>query len=171
MTKGVDGVCRHIDPLIHRYLVDAAAMRSDDMALRPFAYTLMFFSQCANIRHFSHHDVISDTVSVSVVTTPSVLYHYPIRFSSNLHSFLTRTPPSSLSGLVVPPTNEVCLSFDSVVNCFGSHLLSWPGSNVAHSMLETSILHFRIATFFNSHSSIRLTTLSQIQSSTSAPSL
>ena len=47
MMKGVDGVCRHIDPLIHRYLVDVAAMRSDDMALRPFAYTLMFFfSMC-----------------------------------------------------------------------------------------------------------------------------
>ena len=29
----IDGVCRHIDPLIYRYLVDAAAMSSNDVAL------------------------------------------------------------------------------------------------------------------------------------------
>ena len=80
-------------PLIHRYFVDAAAMRSDDIALRPFAYNFDFFPLCANPRHLSQHDIISDTVTVSAVPTPSVLYHYPIRFSSNLHSFLTRTPP------------------------------------------------------------------------------
>ena len=45
MVKDVDGVCRHIDPLIHRYLVDAEAMRSDDIDLRPFAYNFdVFFS-------------------------------------------------------------------------------------------------------------------------------
>ena len=97
--------------------------------------------------------------TVSAVPTSSVLYHYPIRFSSNLHSFITITPPSSLSGLVVPPTNEFWLSFDSVVNYFGSHLLSWPGSNVTHFMLETNLLYFRIATFFNSRSSIQFTSL------------
>ena len=106
------------------------------------------FSQCSNPRHVSHHDFISDAITVSTVPTPSVLYHYIVRFSSNLQSLLTITSRPSLSGLVVPPTNEVWLSFDSVVNSFGSHLLSWPGSNVTHFMLETSTLHFRIATFF-----------------------
>ena len=75
MMKDVDGFCRHIDPLIHRYLVDAAVMRSDDIVLRPFPYNFDVFSQCANPRHVSHHDVISDTVIISAVPTPSVLYH------------------------------------------------------------------------------------------------
>ena len=33
MMKDVDSIYRHIDPLIHRYLVDAAAMSSNDVAL------------------------------------------------------------------------------------------------------------------------------------------
>ena len=44
MMKGVNDVYRHIDPLIHRYLVDAAAMRPDKNALRPFAYNFDVFS-------------------------------------------------------------------------------------------------------------------------------
>ena len=51
MMKDVDGVCRHIDPLIHRYLVDANVMRSNDEMLRPFAYNFNVFSQCSNSRH------------------------------------------------------------------------------------------------------------------------
>ena len=50
MMKDVDTICRHIDPLIHRYLVDAVIMRSGDMALQPFAYNFDTFSQCANPR-------------------------------------------------------------------------------------------------------------------------
>ena len=33
MMKGVDGICRYIDPLIHRYLNDAATRRSIDIRL------------------------------------------------------------------------------------------------------------------------------------------
>ena len=46
MMKDVDDICRHIDPLIHRYLVDTAAMRSDDIMLRPFTYKFDFFPMC-----------------------------------------------------------------------------------------------------------------------------
>ena len=31
MMKDFDSVCRHIDPLIHRYLVDVTVMRSKDI--------------------------------------------------------------------------------------------------------------------------------------------
>ena len=72
MMKDIDSVCRHIDPLIHHYLVDAAVERSDDIMLRSFAYNFDVFSRCTDPRHVSHHDVISDTVTVSV-PTPSVL--------------------------------------------------------------------------------------------------
>ena len=36
MMKDFNGVCRHIDRLIHHYLVNAVVMRSDDIKLRPF---------------------------------------------------------------------------------------------------------------------------------------
>ena len=107
MMKDVDGVCRHIDPLIHCYLVDAAVLHSADKMLRPFAYKFDVFSRCSNPRHLSQHDVLSDTDTVSTVPTPSVLYRYPIRFASHLNSLLTEPHPPALSGLVVPPTDEV----------------------------------------------------------------
>ena len=75
MMKDVDGVCRHIDPLFHRYLVDAAVLYSADKILRPYAYNFDVFSQCSNPRHVSLHDVLSNTDTVSTVSTPSVLYH------------------------------------------------------------------------------------------------
>ena len=76
--KDIDGVRRHIDPLIHRYLVDAAAMSSNDIALRLFAYNFDVFSQYTNLRHISHHDDISDAVTIYAVPTSLALYHYPI---------------------------------------------------------------------------------------------
>ena len=124
MMKDVDGVCRHIDPLIHRYLVDANVMRCNDEMLRPFAYNFNVFSQCSNPRHVSKHDVSTAIDTVSTIPTPSVLYHYPIRFSSPLHSTPTQAHISSLTGIVVPPNDVVWLSFDSVVHSLGSHLLS-----------------------------------------------
>ena len=43
MMKDFNGVCRHIDRLIHHYLVNAVVMRSDDIKLRPFAYNFDVF--------------------------------------------------------------------------------------------------------------------------------
>ena len=51
------------------------------------------------------------------------------------------------------------LPFDSVVHSFGSHLLSWPDSNVNQYTLETSALNFRIVSYLNSQSSFHFTTL------------
>ena len=137
----------------------------------PLLITLMLSPQCSNPRYVPYHDVISNTVTVFTVPAPYILYHYPIQFSSNLQLLLTITPRSLLLGLVVPPTNEDLLSFDSVINSFGSHLLSQPGSNITHFMLETNTLHFRIAIFFSFRSSIQFTTLPHFPSSTSAPPL
>ena len=60
MMKDVDGVCRHIDPLIHRYLVGAAVLHSADKILRPFAYNYDVFSRCSNPRHVSLQDILPD---------------------------------------------------------------------------------------------------------------
>ena len=36
MMKDVDGLSRHIDIILHRYFAQAARMRADDVAQRPF---------------------------------------------------------------------------------------------------------------------------------------
>ena len=94
-------------PLIRRYLVDATTVRSKDILFRPFAYHFDFFPRCSNPRRVSQHDVSPAIETVSTIPTPSVLYHYPIRFSSNLESIPTTSPPSSLSGIIVPPNDVV----------------------------------------------------------------
>ena len=70
MMKDVDGVCRRIDPLIHRYLVDATVMRSKDIMLRPFAYNFNIFSNFFNPRHVSKYDVSTAIETVSTIPTP-----------------------------------------------------------------------------------------------------
>ena len=52
------------------------------------------------------------------------------------------------------------LSFDSIINSFGSQLVSWIGGIINHYILETSILHYRIATYIPSDSCVLFTTLS-----------
>ena len=43
MMKDVDGICRHIEPLIHHYLFAATTMRSKEIMLRHFAYNFDIF--------------------------------------------------------------------------------------------------------------------------------
>ena len=159
MMKDVDGACHQIDPLIHRYLIDATTMYSNAILLRPFTYIFDVFSLCSNLRHVSQHDASLAIETVSTIPIPSVLYYYPIRFSSNLRSLPTTSNLSSLLGIVVLLNDIVWLSFNSVVRSFGSQLLSWPGSIVLHYMLETSALYFRIESYLYFHSSIHFTTL------------
>ena len=46
--KDVDGISRHNDPLIHRYIVQANHTRTDDMAIRLFSYSCDLFFTCFN---------------------------------------------------------------------------------------------------------------------------
>ena len=65
--KDVDGVCRHIDPLTYRYLVDTAAMRSDDIMLQSFANN---FDVCFDV--LVH--VVFHTMMLSLITSLSPLF-------------------------------------------------------------------------------------------------
>ena len=49
MMKDVDGLRRHIDIIIHRYLVQANRMRVNDVTLRPFAYSYDSFNICSTL--------------------------------------------------------------------------------------------------------------------------
>ena len=100
--KDVDGICRHIDPLIHRYLNDVATMCSTDIRLPPFAYNFDVFSSCSNPRHVSVADTSSACKTISTISTPSVLYHYPARLSSELPSPPLALHDSPLPSISVP---------------------------------------------------------------------
>ena len=65
--KDVDGVCRHIDPLTYRYLVDTAAMRSDDIMLQYFTNN---FDVCFDV--LVH--VVFHTMMLSLITSLSPLF-------------------------------------------------------------------------------------------------
>ena len=54
MMKDVDSICRHIDPLIHRYLVNAST--SKDILSRSFAYNFDFFHVV--LTHVMFHKLI-----------------------------------------------------------------------------------------------------------------
>ena len=82
MMKDVDGVCRHIDPLIRRYLVDAAAMRSDDIALRIFAYNFDVFLNVLTLVMF-HIMMVSLIPSLSLLF-PLFQYFIITQFGSHL---------------------------------------------------------------------------------------
>ena len=70
MMKDIDGVCHHIDLLIHRYLVDADTMRSKDIILRPFAYNFDVFSTFFNPHHVSHIYIYPTHDTVFTLPTP-----------------------------------------------------------------------------------------------------
>lgn len=61
MMKDIDERCCHIDPLIHRYLIDATTICSKDIYLCPFALYFYVFSICFNPRHVSHIDIPQHT--------------------------------------------------------------------------------------------------------------
>ena len=82
MMKDVDDVCRHINTLIYRYLVDAAAMRSGDIALRPVAYNFDFAPNVLTL-------VMFPTMMLSLIPSLSLLfqvlqYFIIIQFGSHL---------------------------------------------------------------------------------------
>ena len=82
MMKDVDGVCRYIDPLIRRYLFDAAAMRSDDIALRIFAYNFDVFLNVLTLVMF-HIMMVSLIPSLSLLF-PLFQYFIITQFGSHL---------------------------------------------------------------------------------------
>ena len=51
MTIGVDNLSCHINPLIHKHLVIAFTLRSDDVRLKYVDYSYDVFFTCSNSRY------------------------------------------------------------------------------------------------------------------------
>ena len=110
--KDVDDLSRHIDVLIHRYLIQAARMRADDVAQRPFVYSYVAFNTCSNPRRIATSDVTIVTKSSSILPTLSIIHHSPINLTSmyTVQSYSITKSTSPNFHHIVPPENILWLS-------------------------------------------------------------
>ena len=93
MMKNVDDVCRHIDPLIHRYLVDATAMRFKDILFRSVAYNFDVFHDV--LTHVMIHNMMLPQISTLYPLFPLLRYSIIIQFGF-LPSYNPYPPPHLL---------------------------------------------------------------------------
>ena len=119
--KDVDIVSCYIDSLVNKYFVAALLVRENDVRQRPFLYNFDVFFNCSNPRHIQNADILPEHTTVPTVPTPLILYHTSIRFSLSYSSIFSKSALSSFSRVVVPPKYITWLSFDSVLNPFGSY--------------------------------------------------
>ena len=82
MMEDVDGLSQHIDPLIHRYLVQAYTIRAADTAQRPFAYFHDTFTYFSNPRRVVASATAVVTTSSSNLPPLFIVHHSLINFIS-----------------------------------------------------------------------------------------
>ena len=82
MMKNVDGLIRHINPLIHRYLVQAYIIRAKDAIQRPFTYCHDNFTPSP--LSIIHHSPIN-FISAPILQSVSTLQHKPFIFITLFH--------------------------------------------------------------------------------------
>ena len=112
MMKDIDELFRHIDPLIHRYLVQASHMRIDDITVRPFVYSYNLLLTCSNprrdtillpTRHLLYHLLFFSSYRLFTPPPPSVSRPTFLRSSS------TSKPTSTTSHIIVLPEDILCI--------------------------------------------------------------
>ena len=108
MMKDVDGLSRHIDVLIHRYLTQARSVRLADIVKRPIAYSFGSFISYSNPRRVTTSKI---TITTEIFSTlprfqlfiilhftllPSLFFNN-IPFQNLLHiPFITLSPLMTL---------------------------------------------------------------------------
>ena len=102
MMNDVDEVLRSIDPFIHKYLVTAFNMRTDNIRLLLFAYNFDVFLNGSNPRYANYMYLLVEHTTVSTVQISLVLYHTPVWISLSSSSICHASAPSSLPIIVVP---------------------------------------------------------------------
>ena len=80
--KDMDGLSRHIDVFIHRYLTQANRIRVNDIALRSFAYSCDSFITCANPCRINTSNITIATESSSLIPPLSIIHHSLFHFIS-----------------------------------------------------------------------------------------
>ena len=153
MMKDVDSLSRHPNLLIGQYLTNAYILRNRDLRSRQFAYNYDVFNNSSNPRH------VKAPARVLVATTPStpkpaVIRHFSLQFlqsPSMLHPTTNGTPTSNI---FIYPEQCTWLSFDSIIPSFSSLLFPSPARTLHHFVFEIKTLHYRIASFLSSKSTV-----------------
>ena len=150
MIKDVDGLSRHIDVLIHRYLIQTRGMRLVDIAKRPFSYSFDSFVSCSNARRVTVSGSTITTEASSTLSPLLTIHHSPLHFTSPsiLQSYSVSKTIAHTFHHIVPPEDIIFFSFDSITTSFGSLLSLWPGETVTDFRFETNLYYHRIASFF-----------------------
>ena len=164
MMKYVDGLGRYIDVLIHRYFAQAARMRADDVAQRPFVYSYDAFNTCSNPRRITTSNITIVTKLYYLLPALSITHHSLINFTSmyTVQSYSITPPTSHIFYHIIPPENMLWLSFDLIISSLASLLFKWPWGTVTPFSFETDITYHHIFSFISSSISPTYTTLSHL---------
>ena len=82
MMKDVDDLSRHIDVIIHRYLIQAHDIHLVDISKQPYAYSFDSFISCSNPRRVTVSDSTITTETTSTLFPLSTIHHSLIHFTS-----------------------------------------------------------------------------------------
>ena len=91
--------------------------------------------------------------------TPAVIHHFSLQFLQLPSLLHLPTNSTSTSNVFIPPKQCTWLSLDSIIPSFSSLLSPSPERTLHHFAFETNALHYRIASFFSSKSSLYYTIL------------
>jgi len=124
MMKDFDGLSRHIDVLIHRYLAQVRSIRLIDITTRPFDYNFDYFISFSNPHRVTASDSTITTKASSTLSPLSIIHHSPLHFTSSsiIQSYSVPKPIAHTFYHIVPPEDIIWLSFDSITTSLGSLL-------------------------------------------------
>ena len=74
VMQDFDGISRYINPLIHQYTITASRLHIEDVAIRPFAYSVDDFIRSSNARHVTTSDALSSSITISSIPSIPTLY-------------------------------------------------------------------------------------------------
>ena len=96
MMKDFDGLSRHIDILIHRYLTQSSSIHLADIAKRPFTYSFNSFIFCSNLNRVTASDITITTKASSTFSSLLIIQYSPLHFTLLPHPFFNHIPFQSL---------------------------------------------------------------------------
>ena len=142
MMKDVDGLSRHTDILIHRYLTQANSMRLADIAKRPFVYSFDSCISCSNPRRVTASDIPINTEASSTLYPLSIIRHSPLNFTSPsiLQPYPVPKPIAHTFYHIVLPEGIIWLSYKSITTYFGLLLSLWPGGTITDFRFEKNYI-------------------------------
>ena len=168
MMEDVDGISRYIDPLVHQYTIIASRLHTEDVSIRPFAYSVDVFHHCNNQRHVITSNVLSISTTITSIPSIHLLYHTPIKFSTICSFSSVPAIPRqdnachTLLVTVIPSPPITWISFDAVINYLAPILFRKGYNALQHIICKSYSLSFPLAQITSPDVKISLTTFTYI---------